>query len=93
MGNSHVLPQRLADAKKQRIQCFIAVRDEPEKVHQRLELLQQGYLAADDKSAFHYEQRMRRPLHSAVASSNGGSYHDILGEVMSPSDARRRNMC
>jgi DNA adenine methylase len=52
-----LVESRLGDTNKQLIQCFIAVRDEPEKVHQRLELLQHGYAAATEKPEFYYEQR------------------------------------
>jgi DNA adenine methylase len=48
---------RLGDVNKQVIQCFIAVRDDPEEVYRRLELLQRGYLAARDKAEFFYEKR------------------------------------
>jgi DNA adenine methylase len=48
---------RLGDTNSQLIQCFLAVRDEPEQINERLQQLQHGYLAATDRSEFYYEQR------------------------------------
>jgi DNA adenine methylase len=48
---------RLGDVNKQLVNCFIGVRDNPEGVSDRLDLLQQGYLAAKDRSEFYYKQR------------------------------------
>jgi DNA adenine methylase len=48
---------RLGDTNRQLVQTFIAVRDDPEKVFQRLETLQHGYAASKRKSDFYYEQR------------------------------------
>lgn len=48
---------RLGDTNKQLVQCFAAVRSDPQKVHQRLELLQRGYSTARDREEFYYEQR------------------------------------
>jgi DNA adenine methylase len=48
---------RLGDVNKQLIQCFLAVRDDPEKVYRKLESLQQGYLDAPEHAEFFYEQR------------------------------------
>jgi DNA adenine methylase len=48
---------RLGDTNKQLIQAFLAVRNDPERVHQRLELLQHAYSTSGNKAEFYYEQR------------------------------------
>ena len=48
---------RLGDVNKQLIECFLDVRDDPEGVYQRLELLQQGYDGSRDRSEFYYKHR------------------------------------
>lgn len=47
----------LGDLNKQLIQCFIAVRDMPEELHNRLELLQQGYEQASSRVDYYLECR------------------------------------
>jgi len=54
---SRPCPARVGDTNQQLIKTFIAVRDEPEVVYQRLEALQAGYGAATDKARFYYEMR------------------------------------
>jgi DNA adenine methylase len=48
---------RLGDTNRALIRCFIAVRDEPETVHEQLKVVQAGYSAARDKARFYYEVR------------------------------------
>lgn len=54
---------RLGDTNRQLISSFQAVRDEPEAVYERLEILQAGYSAARDKAQFYYDVRDR---HNAI---------------------------
>lgn len=48
---------RLGDINRQLIDCFAAVSNDPQAVHERLLLLQRGYLAARDRSEYYYQQR------------------------------------
>lgn len=51
------LSARLGDRNLHLINTFIAVRDEPERVIEGLQILQAGYAAATDKAAFYYALR------------------------------------
>jgi len=48
---------RLGDTNVQLIKTFLAVRDEPDQVHEKLVLTQQAYTLAADKAKFYYELR------------------------------------
>jgi DNA adenine methylase len=48
---------RLGDNNRPLIRCFEAVRDTPDEVYERLEVLQAGYSAAADKERFYYDVR------------------------------------
>jgi DNA adenine methylase len=48
---------RLGDVNRHLIRCYASIRDDPEGVSDRLEILQAGYTAAKDKGAFYYDLR------------------------------------
>jgi DNA adenine methylase len=48
---------RLGDTNAQLIRTFLAVRDEPEKVHEKLAFLQRTFETASNKAEFYYELR------------------------------------
>jgi DNA adenine methylase len=54
---THPCPSRLGDVNKPLIQTFLAVRDDPDTVYDRLASLQGGYTAATDKATFYYDIR------------------------------------
>lgn len=53
----HPPESRLGDTNQQLIQTFLAVRDDPMAVSERLEWLQDEYSRARDRSEFYYRQR------------------------------------
>jgi DNA adenine methylase len=50
---------QLGDINKHLVRTFLAIRDRPADVHDRLVALQAGYSAASDKSEYYYEIRER----------------------------------
>lgn len=48
---------RLGDTNNHLIRCYIALRDDPERVADSLDALRAGFAAASDKSAFYYDLR------------------------------------
>lgn len=54
---SRPITARLGDINRSLIRCFFAVRDAPEELNDKLDVLQAGYEAAQDRAAFYYDIR------------------------------------